>query len=321
MAIDTLAEVHVDQVLSNLVLDYGDDTGEFIGPKLFPTITVSNDTGKYYIWERNAINITGISTLRADRAQAHEVNIDVTLSDYKMEQHALREFLPDTIAKNADSILSLRQKYAQHVLDVMNLMKEKEQADLAFSAAQYATAHKTTLAGNFKWNAITQTASDPKGDISTAQRTILLNAGVWAQTLVMGFDLYRALKRHVNILASVQYVQRTGINFITDGEIMDYLGVTKLYVGKKVYNTQPEGITAVNAFVWNTHALLFYEGNGSSVNTPSYGYEFRPSHTPRTVSRYRPDDVLGEFVEVNEKRFMKITFPKAAYLFIDADAA
>lgn len=319
MAIDTQAEVHVDQVLTNLVLDYGDDTGEFLGNILFPIITVANDTGKYYKWKRNCINITGLNTLRDDRAQAHEVNIDVEISDFRMEQHALREFLPDSIAKNADSILSLRERYAKHVVEMLDLTKEKTMADLAFSASEYDSDHKTTLAGNFRWNQITQTASDPKGDISTAQRTILLTAGVWAQSLVMGFDLYRSLKRHVNILASVQYVQRTGINFITDSEVMDYLGVTKLYVGKKVYNSAYEGETEVNAFVWNTHALLFYESGGGAINVPSFGFEFRPSHTPRTVSRYRPDDLNGEFVEVNEKRWHKITFPKAAYLFINAD--
>jgi hypothetical protein len=282
---------------------------------------VSYDTGKYYRWERNSITITGISTLREDRAQAHEVNIDVSLEDYKMEQHALREFLPDTIAKNADSILNLRTRYAEHVIDMMDLIKEKKIADLVFDANQYPSTNKTTLAGNFRWNQVTQTASDPKGDIMSAQRAILLNAGVWAQTLVMGFDLYRALKRHVNILSSVQYVQRTGINFITDGEIMDYLGVTKLWVGKKVYNSAAEGLTAVNAFIWSTHALLFYEAtSGGAINKPSFGYEFRPTHTPRTVSRYRPDDIRGEFVEVNEKRFHKITFPRAGFLFVNADA-
>lgn len=320
MAITSIAEVHVDQVLSNLILDYV--SADFIGNQILPVIMVSHDTGKYYEWLRNSINITGIETLRDDRAVAHEVNIDITLRDYTMEQHALREFLPDTIAKNADSQLTIQRRYAEHVMDMMNLIKEKKIADTVFNSATYPSTNKTTLVGNYRWNQIGQTDSDPKGDIAVAQRAILLEAGVWAQTLLMGFDLHQKLKRHINILASVQYVQRTGINYISDSEIMDYLGITKMYVGKAVYNTQPEGLAPVNAFVWNTHALLFFESpSGGAINKPAFGYEFRPTHTPRTVSRYRPDDLLGEYVEVNEKRFHKITFPKAGYLFVDADAA
>ncbi len=319
MAIQKQSDVHVDAVLSNLVLAYG--RAEMVASQILPKITVDKDTGKYYVWARNNINISGLNTRREDRAFAMEINLDVTMSDYSMEQHALRDFLPDTIRKNADSVLNIRQAYAQQVVDIMDLVKEKAVADLVFDANQYAaTTNKLTLSGNDRWNQISQTASDPKEDINTAQLSVLKTAGVWPMTLVIGVELYNKLKRHATILSSVQYVQRTGINYVTDSELCDYLGVSKIIVGKAVYNSASEGLTAVNAFVWNTHALLFYEPpSGGGINVPAFGYEFRPSHTGRTVSRYTENGRLGEWVEVNEKRFLKLTFPAAGFLFINAD--
>lgn len=318
MSIQKQSDVHVDAVLSNLVLGYG--RADMIGNQVLPKITVDKDTGKYYVWSRNNINISGLNTRREDRAFAQEINLDVTMDNYTMEQHALRDFLPDGIRKNADSVLNIRQAYSQQVIDIMDLVKEKAIRDLVFDANQYGSNNKTTLTSNDRWNQITQTASDPKEDINNAQLAVLKEAGVWPMTLLLGVELYNKLKRHVNILASVQYVQRTGINYVTDSELCDYLGVSKIIVGKAVYNSAVEGVAASNAFVWNLHALLFYEPPaGGGINVPAFGYEFNPSHTPRTVARYTENGRLGEWVEVNEKRFMKLTFPKAGYLFVNAD--
>jgi len=320
MPIQKQADVHVDAVLSNLLLDYG--RADMIGNRVLPKITVEKDTGKYYLWARNNINISGLITRRDDRGKANEITLDVSLDNYSMEQHALRDFLSDTIRKNADSVLNIRQRYAQQVVDVMDLTKELAIRNTVFSTANYPTANKTTLTGNDRWNQIAQANSDPQEDIANAQLVVLKEAGVWPSTLVMGVELYQKLRRHAKILASMQYVSRTGIEYVTDAELMNYLGVTKLIVGKALYNQSVEGATASNAFVWSNSALLMYEPPaGGGMGIPAFGYEFNPSHTPRTVSRYMENGLNGEWVEVNEKRFMKLTFPAAGFLFDGADGA
>ncbi len=318
MPVQKQSDVHVDAVLSNLVLGYG--RTEMVGDLVLPRIVVDKDTGKYYKWARNNINISGLNTRRADRAKPNEIKLDLSIDSYEMEQHALRDFLEDGIRKNADSVLNLRQAYAQQVIDVMDLIREKKTAETVFTAANYPSANKITLSGNDRWNQLDQASSDPAEDIANAQMTVLKEAGVWPTTLVLGVELYKKLKRHAKVLASIQYVSRTGIEHVTDSELMAYLGVSKLIVGKAVYNQSPEGANASNAFVWNTHAMLMYEPPaGGAINVPAFGYEFRPSHTPRTVSRYTENGLLGEWVEVNEKRFQKLTFPAAGFLFTNAD--
>ncbi len=320
MPIDKKSDVHVDAVLSNLLLDYG--RADMIGNKVLPKIIVAKDTGKYYVWSRNNLNISGLITRRADEAKANRISLDVSISDYSMEQHALRDFLSDTIRKNSDAVLNIRQRYAQQVVDVMDLTKELAIRNTVFNTANYPTANKTTLTGNDRWNQITQANSDPQEDIANAQLTVLKESGVWPTTLVLGVELYQKLRRHAKVLASIQYVSRTGIEYVNDSELMAYLGVNKLIVGKSLYNQSAEGATASNAFVWSNSALLMYEPPaGGAMGVPAFGYEFIPSHTPRTVSRYTENGINGEWVEVNEKRFMKLTFPAAGFLFDGADGS
>lgn len=319
MVISKQSDVHVDAVLSNLVIDYG--RADTIGDLVLPKISVDKDTGKFYKWKRNNINITGLTTRRADRARAQEIKLDVELDDYSMEQHALRDFLEDTIRKNSDSVLNLRQRYAQQVVDIMDLVKEKAIRDTVFDTNNFATANKLAITGNDRWS-VYHNDSDPAADIATAQMSTLLASGVWCDVLVMGFNLYQKLRQHPKVLASIQYVARTGIEHVSNDELCRYLGVSKIIVGKAVYNQSPEGATATNAFVWNNSALLMGQPfGGGAINKPAFGYQFIPSHTPRTVSRYTESGLLGEWVEVNEKRFMKLTFPTAAFLFDGADGA
>lgn len=316
--ISSAADVHVDQVLTNLVIGYGKN--EYIGDQVLPVLTVMNDTGIYYQWERNNINITGLNLRRADRAKAHEINLDLTKGTYNMEQYALRDFLEDGIRKNADSLLAIEQTYAQNVIDIMDLVREKQIADTVFNAALYGSNNKVDLDANNCWSALADNASDPKEDIANAKEVVKLGCGVIPNVLIMGWKLKERMKRHAKVLASVQYVAKTGYAYIPDSELASYLGVDKILTGSAVYNSAAEGLTAANSWVWDDHALLVYQPpSGGGINIPAYGYQFVPSHTPRTVHKYTESGMNGYWVEVNEKRFNKLTFPNAAFLFQNAD--
>lgn len=316
--ISSSADVHVDQVLTNLVIGYGRPV--YIADKILPTLTVSYDTGKFYKWERNNINITGLNLRRADRAKAHEVNLDVSLDTYTMEQYALRDFLEDSIRKNADSQINVEQSYSQNVIDLMDLSREKQIADTVFDTNLYASSNKVDLDTTNCWSNLTHADSDPKEDIASAKQTVLLGCGVIPNTLIMGWKLKERMKRHSKVLASVQYVQKTGYAYIPDSELASYLGVDSIIDGSAVYNSSAEGVTSSNAFVWDDHALLVYlPPAGGGINIPAYGYQFVPGHTPRVVHKYQEVGMNGYWIEVNEKRFNKLTFPNAAFLFTNAD--
>lgn len=316
--IDNYRDIKTDNVLTNMLIGYGSNT--FIGNQLMPRVSVAKDSDNFYVWDDNAINITGLETRRHDRAAAKEINIGVGSDSYTMEQHALRMFLTDTMKNNADNVLRVRESYAMAVQDNLDLAKEKAIADLVYSNSNYLSGHYETLSGNNRWSQIAHADSTPQSDILDAKEVLMkkFSMGNAKLKLVMGFDGFKYLKQHSKIIDSVKYVQKTGDVHITAQEIADYFGVDEIIVGTARYNTAKEGQTASNDFVWKTHAALVVVRDTPVPNQAAFGYELNPVHTPRTVKSYRQDDLNGEFIEVNEKRTLKVCANFAGYLFTNA---
>lgn len=311
-----LSEVKQDAVLTNLLIGYG--SNEFVASEIFPLVPVAKDGDKFYRWKNNGIHTTGLDTRRSDRAQAKEIGLAVEKDDYAVEQHALRDFIEDSVMKNADSILSLQANTAKNIQDTLDLRREMDCKALVFASGTYDSTLRTTLSGNDRWSQIAHADSDPLADIIAAQEAVFKKSRAMPTTLIIGLPGFHFLKQHAKVKESVKYVAKTGADAITVSEIAQYLGVKKIIVGKTIYNTAKEGQTEAPDFVWGSHAALVHIPDNPGINIPAFGYEFRPKHTPRTVNRYRVPDLNGEWIEVNEKRVFKVCFQSAGYLFTNA---
>ena len=310
------SQVKIDQALTNLVMGYGNNI--FIADQVIPTLSVAKDSDKFYVWEENGTSIEGLEMRRSDRAKAAEVGIGVTTDNYTMEQYALRDFMPDGLLKNADSMLNFKENSAKNLIDLLDMKREVDCKDLIFTSGNYASTLRTTLATNDRWSVIGHADSNPQADILAAKHAVMKAARVIPNTLVIGVEGFDMLRQHDKVKEAVKYVAATGDMDITKQVVARYLGVEQIIVGTAVRNTAKEGQTISNAFIWGTHAALIYQPKSAVMNQPAFAYEFRPSHTPRTVSTYQEPGLNGEFIEVNEKRAYKQTFQKAGYLFINA---
>lgn len=310
------SQVKIDQALTNLVMGYG--SNQLIADQICPRISVAKDSDKFYVWEENGIGTAGLEMRRSDRAKAAEVGIGVTQDNYSVVQYALRDFMPDGVLKNADSILNFKENSAKNLIDLMDLYREQQLASVVFSASTYASGLKTTLATNDRWSQLTDSASDPQADIIAAKQAVLKAARVVPNTLIIGIEGFDMLRQHAKVKESVKYVAATGDMDVTKQVIARYLGVDNIVVGQTVQNTAKEGQAPTNTFVWGTHAALIHVPRNAVMNQPAFMYEFRPSHTPRTVSTYTENGLNGEWIEVNEKRVFKVTFQKAGYFFENA---
>ena len=310
------SQVKTDAVLTNLIIGYGANT--LLWPKLLPKLSVAKDTDKFYVWDDNGINVTGLETRRADRAHAAEVGFSVSTDTYTMEQHALKDFLEDSVTKNADSILNLREAAALNVTDLLDLKREIKAKDLVFTSSSYASGHSTTLTTNDRWSIGTHANSDPVADIQAAKEVGYKNSRLAYNTLVVGYKGFNYLKNHDKAKEAIKYVSATGDANMTNQVLASWLGVDQILIGVSVYNTAKEGQTPSPDFIWGDHAALLYLPSRPSIITPAFGYCFEPSHTPRTVERYREQGKRGEWVEVNEKYSMEVTFSKAGYFFENA---
>ena len=75
MPLLTPSAVHVDQPLTNLTLAYAQSQENFIADKVFPTVGVSKQSDKYYIYDRANMNRTGDVAKLAPRTEVNRIGM------------------------------------------------------------------------------------------------------------------------------------------------------------------------------------------------------------------------------------------------------
>src|SRR5262249_27119144 len=123
---------------------------------------------------------------------------------------------------------------------------------------------------------------DPFTDIATAQTTILQNTGFEANTLLISFPVYQALRKHPLVVDRIKYTTRADASRITPDLLASAFDVDRCIVSKAVYNTTTEqavggagGVaTPTYSFIASKDALLCYAAPAPGIMVPTAGYIF-----------------------------------------------
>jgi hypothetical protein len=161
----------------------------------------------------------------------------------------------------------LDREAAEFVTDRLLLRQEIQWVTDFFGASIWATdVTPANLWSDF-------TASDPASDVDTGKRTILLNTGKEPNTFVLGYDVYRRLRRHPDVKAQYGLPLGSSAN-ITEAQLAAFFGVDRVLVAKSIVNSGLEG--AANSFAFNhgLNALLCYVAPNPGPNTATAGMTF-----------------------------------------------
>jgi hypothetical protein len=114
-------------------------------------------------------------------------------------------------------------------------------------------------------------ASDPISDIENAKSSILSSTGMEANTLVLGYDVFKALKNHPDLVDRIKY---TSSQTITTDMLAAMFDIPRVLVSKAVKATNNEGATGAYGFTTGKKALLCHVAPQPGLLTPSAGYTF-----------------------------------------------
>ena len=145
------------------------------------------------------------------------------------------------------------------------LRQEIQWASEFFTTSVWATDSTPTNL----WN--DYTASDPIGDVETAKATILTSTGFLPNTMVMGYDVFRQLRNHPDIVDRVKY---TSAENVTEDILARFFGVDRILVARAVKNTALEGAATSMSSIVGKNAALYYVAPSAGILTPSAGYQF-----------------------------------------------
>jgi len=316
----TPSDVHVDVPLTNLTIAYMQAAENFVADKVFPMVSVSKQSDKYYKYSREGLR-DGDVTVLAPRTEVNRVGLALSTDSYFADVRGLGMDFDEQTLANEDTALELRSQGANVLMEKIMIDREVRWASAFFSAGIWGT---DITPGNL-WSDYTN--STPIVDVTTGRRTMQLASGGYKpNTMVVGKEVRDVLINHPDILARLNGGSTvSNPALITDAKLAEIFEVENFYVMEAVRNTAAEGVTDAFGFIGGKNALLTYTPSTMGLRTPGAGAIFCWDSIPGvsgmgiTVESFSDDALkrqqIAELIQVKSSDDMKLIGSEMGYFF------
>lgn len=309
-------DVHIDAILTNISVAFIQDESYFVANKIFPVVPVQKQSDKYFKytqgdWFRDE------AQLRADATESAGSGYGLSTDNYSANVYAIHKDIGDQTRKNFDVPLDPDRDATLFLTQRMLQRFERQFVSDFFTTGIWGT-DKTFAAGT-TWD--NETGSNPIDDIEFAKETILENTGYMPNKLLLGYQVFRKLKHHPDLVDRIKY---TSERVITEQMLASLFGVEEVMVAKSVYNSANEGQTATFAFNFGKNALLCYSAPSPGILAPSAGYTFQWNGVsgnlgaPIAISRIRLENKKADRLEAEAAWVNKVVANTLGYFFSGA---
>jgi hypothetical protein len=268
----TQSQVHVDAILTNISVAYMQKAENFIADKVFPVVPVEKQSDKYFKYTKNDW-LRDEAEVRTDGTESVGSGYNITTETYYADVYAIHKDVGDQTRANADAPINVDREAAEFVTQRLLTRREIQFVSdfmaggvWGNTASGVASASPTT--GQFtQWSDYTN--SDPIENIEEGKAAILSVTGLAANTLVLGYDVFRKLKNHPDLVDRIKY---TSSQTITEDMLARMFDIERVLVSKSIKATNAEGASEAYAFTTGKSALLAHVAPSPGLLTPSAGY-------------------------------------------------
>ena len=302
-----LEDLRINAYLSEVARGYTNSA--FIAGSLFPTI--DSELEKIDIFEFNKEAFQVYNTERAIRANSNVISPKgfdkktATLAehdlaypiDYREEEEARK--------------VKLQIHATNVVTEGLKLKQEKLCAELVQNPDNYLTGSKITLSGTSKFTDYTN--SDPVGVIEDAKDAIAGNIAQLPNTMVLGYETWKVLKRHPKLQELMSFTKN---RIVTIDFLKEIFEIPNISVGKSVFVDDSGNFVKV----WGDNIVLAYVPN-LSVRTeydPAFAYLVRKKNS-LNIDEYRKEGYKVRFIRATDIYTPFMVGPDAGYLINDTN--
>lgn len=273
MAQPNVNTVHIDAILTNISVAYMQKADSFIADKVFPVVPVDKKSDKYFVYDKNDW-FRDEAQRRADATESAGSGYNLSTATYSADVWAFHKDVGDQTKANADSPLNPLREAAEFVTQRLMLRREvqfvSDYMTTSVWGKDYTGVSGTPSTDEFKqWSDFTN--SDPIEDIEGGKAQILSTTGFEANTLVLGYDTFRKLRHHPDIVDRIKY---TSSSVVTSDMLARMFEVDRVLVAKSIRATNNEGGTGAYSFNVGKVAWLGHVAPNPGLLTPSAGYIF-----------------------------------------------
>lgn len=269
----SLNDVHIDAILTNISTAYIQRSG-FIANQVFPVVPVDKQSNKFFVYNKGDW-FRDEAEIRGDGMESVASGYTLSTDTYSCDVYSIAKDIGYQLLANADAPLNPKRDATEFVTQRLLLKQEKDWVSTFFKTSVWGQTDQTGVSGAPTTNQFRQWSdyvnSDPLVDVEGWKETILASTGMMPNTLVLGYQVYRQLKNHPDVVDRFKY---TSSSIVTTDMLSALFDVERVLVASAVENTAAEGATGSYSFTHGKAAMLCYVAPSPSLLQPSAGYTF-----------------------------------------------
>jgi hypothetical protein len=268
MAQPSSASVHaVDVPLTNISTAYIQDQTSYIAGRMCPEVPVLKQTDRYYTYTKNDW-FRDEAQVRKDATESAGSGYGLSTAQYSCDVFAMHKDIGYQARNNADAGINLDRDATEFVTQRLLLRREVQFVSDLFTTGVWAN----DVTPSNLWS--DYTSSDPVEDVETGKEAILSVTGRKANKLLLGYQVYRKLRNHPDILDRIKYVTQATTRQVTPMLLAQVFDVDEVMVAEAIKATNIEGETAAYSFIFGKNALLAHVAPSPGLLVPSAMYTF-----------------------------------------------
>jgi hypothetical protein len=303
-----------DPILTQHAIGYKSKTYEFIADLVLPPVPVDVRGGQVLTFGKEAFLIHD-NNKRAPGSRVLRQEFKFGTQSFAVSQRAMEATVPFEIMDEASQVpgIDLATRAVNIQLDNLMRNKEYDAARVLRNTASYAAGHSATLTGTDQWS---HNSADPSVAVDDAKATIRGKIGIEPNTLVLGYNVHRKLRRHPKLIA---LLGANSVKQLTDEMLRELLGVDRLVVGK-VQGMLAGEQTEISDIWGNDAELLYVPPAAESYETPAFGYQYTLRGFPMVEAPYEDKPTRSWVYGVLNEYAPVVSCPEAGFLFKNAVA-
>lgn len=258
-------QTHIDQFLTDVSIGLFQDPAVFIGGTVLPTKEVPQQSNRYVVYN-GADFARDDAKLRAGGTESNGSGYGMSSDSYFCDRYALHVDRSYDEISVADSPIDLDREDAAFLMHQMLIRRERLVASTVFRTGVWSL--DVLGAATSQWN--DYAASDPIAVIDSAARGLLLGSFNAPTTLILGLDVFNALKQHPDLNRNIMVDRQLDLTGMAR-----LLGVDQVVVPKAVVNLANEGKPASTQFIWDPKSALLMSNTktvGNRVPTAAMNF-------------------------------------------------
>lgn len=321
----TAGDVHVNRPLTNISLAFVQDANNFVASKVFPNIPVDNKSDLYFRYNRGDFNRDQMQK-RAPSTESAGGGFALDTDSYNAEVYAFHKDVDDQIRGNSDAPLNLDRDATIFATQQALIRREKLWVSKFFATSLWTgqvtgVNSSPTTDQTLRWN---DAAATPIEDIEAGKTAILKSTGFKANTLVLGYEVWTALKNHPDIVDRIKYsggVSSERPAVVGEAALAQLLGIPKILVMEAIENTGKEGQSNSHSFIGGKNALLVHAAPNPGIMIPSAGYTFSwkgylgAGAEGNRIKRFRLEHLASDRIEIEMAFDQKLVAADLGYFF------